>query len=320
MTVYTYSQLEQLWINAGGSRALAPLAAAIAEVESAGNPEAYNSSSASGLWQLISSNWHLIPGGAANRFNASDNAIGAVRLSGNTLQGLVDNWIKWEIPQDAAYKVLAQHGGQVPSGSLPAESGGAAAGGSGGSVQSAQLDSAWTSIGSDILDPFQAVAKSLGTIITSPADIATSVTRLAKDFNSLVGLFNTFLRDIEWLFVPSHWIRIFAFLFGVGALIPGVWALMKTGSGQQGDITMAIGILLITAGGMLLFIAFHNLPTDITDLGGLLGYISRGIQGGQGTTGPGLSSTLPSDILGGSVTAPGVPADIQHAAQNALNP
>jgi hypothetical protein len=281
VATYNFSQLEQLWINAGGSRSLAPLAAAIAIVESGGNPDAYNPSSASGLWQLISSNWHLIPGGAANRFNASDNAIGAVRLSGNTLQGLIDNWIKWEVPPGAAEAVLKQHGGQMPSGSLPAETGGTTGGGSAGQTQQASLVSSWTSIGGDILDPFQSVAKALGGAITKPWDIATSVTRLASDFNSLVGLINGFLKDIEWLFVPSHWVRVFAFIFGVGALIPGVWALLRVGSGQQGDITMALGILLITVAGVLLFIAFHNLPADVTDLSGLLSYVSEGIQAGH---------------------------------------
>lgn len=277
MATYNFSQLEQLWINAGGSRGLAPLAAAIAIVESGGNAAANNpNGGASGIWQLIPSNWHLIPGGEANRYNASDNAIGAVRLSGNTMAGLVSNWIDSE-PPGAAYAILKQHGGTPPSGSLPAEGSTPA----GTPAQSAQLTSAWSSIGSDILDPFQSIAKALGTAITSPADIASSVTSLAKDFNLLVGLFNTFFRDIEWLFVPSHWVRIFAFLFGVGALIPGVWALLKTGSGQQGDITMALGILLITIAGVLLFIAFHNLPSDITDLSGLLSYVSEGIQAGQ---------------------------------------
>jgi len=135
------------------------------------------------------------------------------------------------------------------------------------------------------------------------------VTRLATDFNSLVGLLNTFMKDIEWLFVPSHWVRVFAFLFGVGALIPGVWALVKTGSGQQGDITLAIGILLVTAGGMLLFIAFHNLPTDIKDLGGLLGYVSQGIRAGAAPA-AGNAPLFP----------PGTSQDVQNAAQNALNP
>jgi hypothetical protein len=214
------------------------------------------------------------------------------------MAGLISNWIDSE-PPGAAYAVLKQHGGQVPSGSLPAETGSPAAATS-SSAQSAQLDSAWTSIGSDIVDPFQAVAKSLGSLITSPADIATSVTRLAKDFNSLVGLANTFMKDIEWLFVPSHWVRIFAFLFGVGALIPGVWALLKTGSGQQGDITMALGILLITIAGVLLFIAFHNLPSDVTDLSGLLSYVSEGIQAGHAPSSGSAASP--------AFAAPGTPA------------
>ena len=53
MTQYSYAQLEQLWINAGGSRALAPTMAAIAEAESSGNSNAYNASGASGLWQIL---------------------------------------------------------------------------------------------------------------------------------------------------------------------------------------------------------------------------------------------------------------------------
>lgn len=53
MTVYSYAQLEQLWINAGGSAAMAPLMAAIAEAESSGNPDAVNPSGATGLWQIL---------------------------------------------------------------------------------------------------------------------------------------------------------------------------------------------------------------------------------------------------------------------------
>ena len=42
MADYTYGQLETLWTNAGGSKALAPLMAAIALAESGGNPGALN--------------------------------------------------------------------------------------------------------------------------------------------------------------------------------------------------------------------------------------------------------------------------------------
>jgi Lysozyme like domain len=50
---YSYAQLEALWIQAGGSKALAPLMAAIAEAESSGNPTAENPSGATGLWQIL---------------------------------------------------------------------------------------------------------------------------------------------------------------------------------------------------------------------------------------------------------------------------
>jgi hypothetical protein len=53
MTTYSYAQLEGLWIKAGGSKALAPTMAAIAEAESGGNSNAYNASGATGLWQIL---------------------------------------------------------------------------------------------------------------------------------------------------------------------------------------------------------------------------------------------------------------------------
>ena len=58
MTVYTYGQLENLWLNAAGgtkyaTKEWASLMAAIAEAESSGNDHAYNASGASGLWQIL---------------------------------------------------------------------------------------------------------------------------------------------------------------------------------------------------------------------------------------------------------------------------
>src|SRR5260370_21184368 len=57
-TKYTYSQIEGLWINAGGSKGLAPLMAAIALAESGGcsadeNPTDNGGIQTSwGLWQI----------------------------------------------------------------------------------------------------------------------------------------------------------------------------------------------------------------------------------------------------------------------------
>lgn len=53
----SYADLEGLWIQAGGSPAVAPVAAAIALAESGGNPNAHNGNSGTGddsygLWQI----------------------------------------------------------------------------------------------------------------------------------------------------------------------------------------------------------------------------------------------------------------------------
>lgn len=51
--IYSYAQLEALWVAAGGPPSVQAAAAAIAECESGGNPHAYNPSGASGLFQIL---------------------------------------------------------------------------------------------------------------------------------------------------------------------------------------------------------------------------------------------------------------------------
>lgn len=51
----SYAQIEGLWVQAGGSSALAPVAAAVAMAESGGNPTAHNATppdDSYGLWQI----------------------------------------------------------------------------------------------------------------------------------------------------------------------------------------------------------------------------------------------------------------------------
>jgi hypothetical protein len=65
-TLYTYAQLEGLWIGAGGSQATAPVAAAIAMAESGGCSAALNKTdnngtqTSVGLWQ-VSNGTHTYP-------------------------------------------------------------------------------------------------------------------------------------------------------------------------------------------------------------------------------------------------------------------
>lgn len=92
MTVYSYAQLEQLWINAGGPKPVAPLAAAIAEAESNGDSQAVNpydnggTQTSWGLWQ-ISNGTHQPP--VPNILNPAVNAQQAVSKyhgAGNTFR------------------------------------------------------------------------------------------------------------------------------------------------------------------------------------------------------------------------------------------
>ncbi len=268
MTTYSFGQLEEIWIQGGGSKGMAPLMAAIAEVESGGNPDAENASGATGLWQI---EWPLHQGivPAANSrqalHNPLVNAQSAVKLSGNNPSvqpgsPVYDNWLQWEQPPTAYLAFLQGNAGVAPASVTVT---GAQSGGGG------------------IFGAIDQAGQSIWSAFTAPVSLAESMTSVANSFGAIGAIAVDALKAFEWLFVPSHWVRIMAFGFGVGALAPGVWALMRTGSGKSGDITLALGIMLTVAGAMMLFIAFHNLPTDVRNLGDLLGWISRSIQQGS---------------------------------------
>lgn len=91
---YSFAQLEALWIQAGGSQAAAPMAAAVALAESSGNPTedvvntggAYPGSHDRGLWQMNS----VAHSEVSNPFDPLANARAAVRISNNGA-----NWRPW---------------------------------------------------------------------------------------------------------------------------------------------------------------------------------------------------------------------------------
>lgn len=100
---YSYGQLEQLWINAGGSTTLAPIMAAIAMAESSGGASSTNSNSNGstdyGLWQINSSN-----GGSTASFDPARNAQQAVAIERS--QGLG----AWTTYSSGAYRQFLQSG------------------------------------------------------------------------------------------------------------------------------------------------------------------------------------------------------------------
>lgn len=103
---YSFGQLEGLWIQAGGSRSAAPIAAAVALAESSGDPRNVGDGGTSyGLWQV-----HLPahPQYSASQMqNPLENAKAAVQISGNGT-----NWHPWTTYNTGAYQQYL-HGGSV---------------------------------------------------------------------------------------------------------------------------------------------------------------------------------------------------------------
>lgn len=93
---YSFRQLEELWIAAGGKRLEAPYAAAIALAESKGNPNAENHNQNGtvdrGLWQINSVH------GSLSTTDVAANAKAAVRINKES------GWSPWVTYKTGAYK------------------------------------------------------------------------------------------------------------------------------------------------------------------------------------------------------------------------
>lgn len=130
MTTYDYAQLEGLWINAGGSKAMAPIMAAIAMAESAGNSDAYNASGATGLWQILGA---VNPADQGNLYDPQVNAKEA--LLKYKSQGL-GAWVTYT---SGAYKEWLKQG-VTPVGVKGGKGGGTSGAGAGGGTAGTQQD------------------------------------------------------------------------------------------------------------------------------------------------------------------------------------
>lgn len=116
MTTYSYAQLEQLWINAGGSRAVAPVAAAIALAESSGdsgalNPTDNNGTQTSvGLWQ-VSNGTHSYPSAWTTPAGNAAEAVAKYQGAGNA-------WTPWGTYDSGAYRQYL-NGSTTPDPNVP---------------------------------------------------------------------------------------------------------------------------------------------------------------------------------------------------------
>lgn len=118
MANYTYAQLEGLWIQAGGSPATAPLAAAIAEAESSGqsavtsaNPDGGTNV---GLWQLDT----LGKGSGYSTAQLSDPTVNAAVAVNGSKNGT--DWSAWATYASGAYKAFMNTATTPNTSGLPA--------------------------------------------------------------------------------------------------------------------------------------------------------------------------------------------------------
>lgn len=142
---YTFPQLEQLWINAGGDRASAAVMAAIALAESGGNPGATNHNSDGstdrGLWQINSVH------GSQSTYDITGNAQAAVAIKKS--QGLS----AWTTYTSGAYRQFMSSAAPDPN--LPG--GSTSVGGGTNATQAGLSDDLGNAIGSGFAAAFQAL-------------------------------------------------------------------------------------------------------------------------------------------------------------------
>src|SRR5208337_994930 len=93
---YTYQQIENLWVQNGGSADTAPMAAAVAMAESSGNPNAFNGNDphggSFGLFQINGAH------GAQATYDVNGNVQAAIAISNNGA-----NWKAWGAYTNGSY-------------------------------------------------------------------------------------------------------------------------------------------------------------------------------------------------------------------------
>lgn len=161
------------------------------------------------------------------------------------------------------------------------------------------------------------------TLLGTSAGIADVGNALATASNT----FSTVVSSVDWLFVPSHWVRILAGIGGTALTVGGVFQLSHTGSTvnvpMMGDVSspravsLPLGILMVGAGGVLLFVAFHNLPSTVDNFPALVGWLSDEIRSGGKT--PAFPPDQPPTPVAKAPVAGGIVGHVANAIKDFLN-
>lgn len=204
MAQFSYSQLESLWIQAGGSKVLAPLMAAIALAESGGNSDALNPNdngglqTSVGLWQ-VSNGTHNYPAAWLTPEGNAREAVNKLQTQGITA---------WDTYTSGAYKQFLRGNvppgvGTVVGGQVPQQ------GGLGGFV---------SGVWRDLNLPIAAI----GSVLGSASSVAQAIAALAAPLVKIA-------EALDWLFHPAHWIRLLAGFAGGVLVLAGVWQMSHAG-------------------------------------------------------------------------------------------
>lgn len=245
MTIWTFSQLEQLWINADGPKDLAPVMAAIALAESGGNDQATNltdnngTQTSWGLWQ-ISNGTHSWPG-SVDPLSPYNNAAYAVQKY--HVQGLQ----AWGTYTSGAYREHLSGAAPTPTpadiGGSNATTGGTSSSGSGGTYIAAPTVAFANPASFDLFgwhvkglpgSVLQGLTMSMPglQILTDPRKILKEASSVQKAVGlvahalALIGnSFQALILALTWIMMPQHWLRIGAGLLGFIVLIVAVYMI-----------------------------------------------------------------------------------------------
>lgn len=200
MANYTYSQLEALWIQAGGPSSVAPIAAAIALAESSGNSGALNltdnngTQTSVGLWQ-VSNGTHQYPQSWLTAAGNAQEAVAKFKAAGG--------FSPWGTYDSGAYRSFLQSG-VAPATSVP---------GGGSQVPG---------IGPNQIANAGAVSANASTPITVPSQTSsgqsatTTITGLYGALQSLLHGAATVIDYSFSMFEPGQGFRL---LFALGTLV-----------------------------------------------------------------------------------------------------
>jgi Lysozyme like domain len=198
-TRYGFSELEALWLNAGGPQGQEQTAAAVALTESSGNPRAqHNDSNGTvdrGLWQINSVHGYS----PSSSFDAQDNARQAVAVWRSS------GWDAWSTFKDGAYLAHLPKGtGSSGAGTRPRPSG---SGGFLGTLEGAAGD-----VGGVVLGGVEDAA---GGFLGPAGDVLGIFTGAAS-----AGL--GFMKAALWLVSPLNWLRAAEVVFGFVLIMLGL--------------------------------------------------------------------------------------------------